>query len=196
MKKKLFISFFLIALSTAIIAQPTFDLGLKAGLNNSKVTFDRSEYTSESIVKYHVGAFGRLGFNRIFVQPEAYFSAKGGEMDGSALEMATRFNFSTLDVPLLLGLKVIDGDRANVRIMAGPVFGFLTSQDIDNEDVFDEQYYKDSYVAFQYGIGADILGFTLDLRMENTASDIYQQSNSDLNGNNKTFMISVGYKIF
>jgi hypothetical protein len=196
MKKKLFISFLLIALSTAIIAQPTFDLGLKAGLNNSKVSFDKSDYNSESIVKYHVGAFGRLGFNRIFVQPEAYYSAKGGEMGGSALDIATRFDFSTLDVPVLLGLKVIDGDRANVRIMAGPVFGFLTSQDIDNEDVFDEQYYKDNYVAFQYGIGADILGFTIDLRMENTASDIYQQPNLDLNGNNKTFMVSVGYKIF
>src|SRR6056297_1750335 len=98
MKKKLFISLFLFAFSTAIFAQATFDLGLKAGLNTSKVTFDRDGYNSESIVKYHVGAFGRLGFNRIFVQPEAYFSAKGGEMDGSALDVATRFDYSTVDV--------------------------------------------------------------------------------------------------
>jgi len=196
MKKKLFISLFLFAFSTAIFAQPTFDLGLKAGFNNSKVTFDRDGYTSESIVKYHIGAFGRLGFNRIFVQPEAYFSAKGGEMDGSALDVATRFDYSTIDVPLLLGIKIIDGDRANFRIMAGPVFGFFTSSDIDNEEIFEPQYYKDSYIAFQYGIGADLLGFTLDLRMENTASNIYQQPSSDLDGNNKTFMISVGYSIF
>ncbi|HKL33958.1 MAG TPA: porin family protein [Tangfeifania sp.] len=196
MKKKLFISLFLFAFSTAIFAQATFDLGLKAGLNTSKVTFDRDGYNSESIVKYHVGAFGRLGFNRIFVQPEAYFSAKGGEMDGSALDVATRFDYSTVDVPLLLGIKIIDGDRANFRIMAGPVFGFFTSSEIDNEEIFEPQYYKDSYIAFQYGIGADLYGFTLDLRMENTASDIYQQPSSDLDGNNKTFMISVGYKIF
>jgi len=196
MKKKLFISLFLFAFSTAIFAQATFDLGLKAGLNTSKVTFDRDGYNSESIVKYHVGAFGRLGFNRIFVQPEAYFSAKGGELDGSAIDVATRFDYSTVDVPLLLGIKIIDGDRANFRIMAGPVFGFFTSSEIDNEEIFEPQYYKDSYIAFQYGIGADLYGFTLDLRMENTASDIYQQPSSDLDGNNKTFMISVGYKIF
>ncbi|MFW5756756.1 MAG: outer membrane beta-barrel protein [Tangfeifania sp.] len=196
MKRKLFITFFLVAFSTAIIAQPTFDLGLKAGLNNSKVTFDRDGYTSESIVKYHIGAFGRLGFNRIFVQPEAYYSAKGGEMDGSALDIATRFDYSTLDVPMLLGIKIIDGDRANFRIMGGPVFGFFTSQDIDNKEIFDPEYYKNNYVAFQYGIGADLFGFTLDLRMENTASKIYQQSNPDLDGDNKTFMVSVGYKIF
>jgi hypothetical protein len=196
MKKKIIFSFVLLVFSTAIIAQPTFNLGLKAGLNNSKVTFNKAEYNPESIVKYHIGAFGRLGFNRVFVQPEAYFSAKGGDMDGSALEIATRFNFSTVDVPMLLGLKVIEGDRANVRVMAGPVFGFFTYQDIDNEDIFDAQYYKNNYIGFQYGIGADILGFSLDLRMENSASKIYQQPSPDLDGDNKTFMISIGYMIF
>lgn len=196
MKKKTFITLLLVVFSTAIIAQPTFDLGLKAGLNNSKVTFDRDGYNSESIVKYHIGAFSRLGFNRIFVQPEAYFSAKGGDMSGSAVDKATRFDFNTIDVPVLLGLKIIDGERANVRIMGGPVFGFFTSKEIDNEEIFDPQYYKDSYIAFQYGIGADLLGFTLDLRMEDTASQIYKQPNPEPNANNKTFMISVGYKIF
>lgn len=196
MKKKLFISIFLLAFSTALIAQPTFDLGLKAGLNNSKVTFDTDGYNSESIVKYHVGAFGRLGFNRIFVQPEVYFSAKGGEIDGNALGIATRFDYSTVDIPMLLGIKLIDGDRANFRIMGGPVFGFFTNQEIEPQDFFDSQFYKDNYLAFQYGIGADLLGFTLDFRIENTASKIYQQPNSDLDGNNKTFMVSVGYKIF
>lgn len=196
MKKKLFISLFLITLSTALIAQPTFDLGLKAGLNNSKVTFGSDGYNSESILKYHIGAFGRLGFNRIFVQPEVYFSAKGGEIDGSALDVATRFDFSTVDIPMLIGVKVIDGARANLRIMGGPVFGFFTNQEIEPQDFFDSQFYKDNYIAFQYGIGADLLGFTLDLRMENTASKIYQQPNSGLDGNNKTFMVSLGYKIF
>ena len=196
MKKKLFISLLLLAFSTAVFAQPTFDLGLKAGLNNSKVTFDSDGYSSVSIVKYHIGAFGRLGFNRIFVQPEAYFSAKGGEINGSALDVATRFDYSTVDIPVLMGIKVIDGDRANLRIMGGPVFGFFTNQEVEPQDFFDSQFYKDNYVAFQYGIGADLLGFTLDLRMENTASKIYQQPSSDLDGNNKTFMISVGYKIF
>ncbi|MFW5822538.1 MAG: outer membrane beta-barrel protein [Tangfeifania sp.] len=196
MKRKFLFSLLLIVFSTAIIAQPTFDLGLKAGVNNSKVTFSKDGYTSESIVKYHMGAFGRLGFNRLFVQPEAYYSAKGGEMNGSALDILTRFDYSTIDVPMLLGIKIIDGERANFRIMGGPVFGFFTSKDIDNKEIFDPEYYKNNYVAFQYGIGADLFGFTLDLRMENTASKVYEQSNPDFNGNNKTFMVSVGYKIF
>ncbi len=177
-------------------AQPFFDLGLKAGLNNSEVTLKRSEINSESVLKYHVGAFARLGVGRFFVQPEAYFSAKGGDLEkGSVIDVASGFDFKTVDVPLLLGIKLIKGERANVRLMGGPVFGFLTSKDIEGDDLFDPEYYKSKYVSFQYGVGADILGFTVDLRVENN-SDIYDQVDLGLEGENKTFMISVGYKIF
>lgn len=191
--KKLTALSFLFLFVISVSAQPFFDLGLKAGLNNSKVTLDKNQINSESITKYHVGAFGRLGIGKIFVQPEAYFSAKGGELDGSALEVASQFDFNTVDVPVLLGIKIIDGERANVRITGGPVFSFLTSKKVGGDELLDPDYYKDSYIGLQYGVGADLFGFTLDLRMENS-SNMYEQMNFD--GKNKTFMISLGYKIF
>ncbi|MBN1987707.1 MAG: hypothetical protein JW761_15450, partial [Prolixibacteraceae bacterium] len=67
--KQLAIFGVLLFFGISLTAQPIFNLGLKAGLNNSKVTFDRDEINSESIVKYHVGAFGRIGAGNIFVQP-------------------------------------------------------------------------------------------------------------------------------
>ncbi len=194
--RKLTVLSMLLLLAVTISAQPIFNLGIKAGLNNSKMTFKKDEINSESITKYHVGAFGRLGVGNVFVQPEAYFSAKGGELEkGSAIAAASQFDFNTVDIPLLLGVKVIDGERANIRVMAGPVFSFLTKHDVDGDQVLDPEYYKDNYVGLQYGVGADILGFTLDLRMENS-SDIYKHMNSEFNGKNQTFMISLGYKIF
>lgn len=196
MKRKIIISLFLLVFSTVTFAQPTFTLGIKAGLNNSKVLFDKDGYNEESILKYHVGAFSRLGFKKLFIQPEAYFSAKGGDLDGSIPGAVTRFDFSALDIPVLLGLKIVDGERANIRLLAGPVFGLFTSREIDNEEIFDPEFYKDNYFAFQYGIGIDLLSFTFDLRMENTASDIYHQPSFDLNANNNTLMFSVGYKFF
>lgn len=194
--KKIFVSLYFLVLSAALMAQPTFDLGIKAGLNNSKVTFDRNDYNSESILKYHVGAFGRIGLNRIFFQPEAYFSAKGGKLGGSAFDVVTRFDFSVIDVPLLLGVKVIDGNNANVRFQGGPVFGIFTNKKIKPQDFFNPQFYKNNYVGYQYGVGADFFDFTIDLRMENTLSNIYRYPGSNLEGNNKTFMVSVGYAIF
>ncbi|MCG6187682.1 porin family protein [Maribellus maritimus] len=194
--KKLTVLSLLLLFVISVSAQPIFNLGLKAGLNNSKLTFKKSEINSETITKYHIGAFGRVGAGKIFVQPEAYFSAKGGELEGgNVFDVASEFDFNTVDVPLLLGIKVIDGEKANVRLMGGPVFSFLTSKDVDGDELWDPEYYKDQYIGLQYGIGADIFGFTLDFRMENS-SNMYKHMDSDLNAKNQTFMISVGYKIF
>jgi hypothetical protein len=194
--KRIIFSLLFFVFSSSVIAQSSFDLALKAGLNNSKVTFKKSEINAESIIKYHVGAFARIGFGRIFVQPEAYFSAKGGKLEGEALDIASSFNFNSIDVPLLLGVKIIDGERANLRLMGGPVFSVLTSNKIEGDDLLEPEYYKDNYIAFQYGVGADLMGFTIDFRMENGANIYKHQVNSDLNGKNSTFMISLGYKIF
>jgi len=194
--KKIFLPLFLFLLSTSLGAQPTFDLGLKAGLNNSKVTLKLDQINSESILKYHIGAFGRIGFGRIFLQPEAYFSAKGGEVEGNIIDVASRFDFSTLDLPLLLGIKVLQGEKAHLRIMAGPVFNIVTSNDIDGDDLLNTQYYKDNYFGFQYGLGVDIFAFTLDLRMEHSTDKFYHHPDPELEGKNSTFMISLGYNIF
>lgn len=197
--KKLIISIFFL-LPLAIVAQPILDIGVKGGVNNSKVTFKKSEFTSESIVKTHFGAFARVGFGNLYIQPEAYFSAKGGEVlqreAGDAEERVAQFNFNNIDVPLLFGVKVIDGETANVRIMAGPVFSFLTDKKIVDHDDFTREYLKDHYFGYQYGVGVDIWRFFLDARMEHGANDLYSYPGEGLNGKNQTFMVTVGFKIF
>ena len=72
----LVVGFFAIALQ----AQPTFDLGLKGGANFSKISFSAEGYSSATVVKTHVGAFARVGWDRVFLQPEVYFSGKGGDL--------------------------------------------------------------------------------------------------------------------
>ncbi|RIH64072.1 PorT family protein [Mariniphaga sediminis] len=195
MKQLIIITFFLMS-SVVLVAQPTFDLGIKAGINNSKVTFRASEYNSESIVKAHFGAFGRLGWGRIYVQPEAYFSSKGGEVfeEGTPSERAGRFDYNNIDIPVLLGVKVINGGMANVRVMAGPVFSVMTSNKIDGNDLLNKQYYEDNYFGYQYGIGVDVSNFFIDARMEH-GGELYKHPTLDIDGKNQTFMITVGFKI-
>lgn len=197
--KKFILALMFLVPSIGILAQPVLDFGIKAGVNNSKVTFNTSEFSSESIVKTHIGAFARVGFGNIYLQPEAYFIAKGGEVlesGQSASERVTRFDYNNIDVPLLLGVKVLDGDRSNLRIMAGPVFSIMASKDIDNHDNFSKQYLKDHYFGYQYGVGVDFLNFFLDARMEHGANNLYSYPGEGLNGKNQTFMVTVGFKIF
>lgn len=197
--KKLFTFLLAILFSGALMAQPIFDLGIKAGLNSSKITLNASEFSSESVVKTHIGAFSRVGWSRVYLQPEIYYSAKGGKVIESGVtpvDRASSFDYSTVDVPVLLGIKILKGGAANLRIMAGPVFSLMTSRDLDSDNLLDEQFYKDSYFGYQYGAGVDFLNFFLDARMEHTGDKFYHQPAADLNGKNRTFMITLGFKIF
>ena len=196
--KKTFILVFMLLFSGALMAQPIFNLGLKAGLNNSKITFRASEYTSESVTKAHFGAFARLGFGMLYVQPEAYYSAKGGRVidpRASAVERVTRFDFNNIDVPFLFGVRILNGQMANLRAMAGPVFSFMTSNKVEPEDLLDSKFYKDHYYGFQYGVGVDFRNLFLDARMEHGTSKLYQQPLEGIDGRNQTFMITFGFKI-
>lgn len=196
--KKIFILLFAFLFSGILMAQPIFDLGIKAGLNNSKVTLKTSDFNSESVVKAHIGAFGRIGWSRMYLQPEVYYSAKGGEIiekDVSPLARTAQFDFSTVDVPLLVGVKVLKGGAANLRVMAGPVFCLMTSKGVGTGDLIEKQYYKDHYMGYQYGIGVDFLNFFLDTRMEHAGNRFYYHAEEDIDLKNRTFMVTLGFKI-
>lgn len=195
--KKLSLSVFFILFAVVLKAQPFFNAGIKAGLNNSKVTVNLRDFNEESIVRTHIGAFARVGWGRIYLQPEAYFSSKGGELENrSLLDMLTRFNFGNVDIPLLLGVKVLNGENANLRIMTGPVFSFLTSGKIEGDDLMSPDFYRNRYYGYQYGIGLDLWSLFIDARMEHGANKLYYHPGLDLDGRNRTFMVTVGFKIF
>ena len=193
--KQLQISILFLLFTTSVIAQPFFNIGVEGGVHSSKITANLNEYDSESISKAHVGAFARVGFGRVYVQPEAYFSSKGGELSSSAAGIASQFDFNSIDVPVLLGVKVIKGGAANLRIMAGPVFSFITSSDITGDDIFSPQYYEDNYFGYQYGVGVDLWNFFIDARIEQGSNNLYEsQSAPYLNSKNRTLLVTVGFK--
>ncbi len=198
--KKIIVSSLFMLFSVLLIAQPTLDLGVKAGVNNSKVTFSKSQYSSESITKAHFGAYGRLGFGRVYLQPEVYFSAKGGDVFEKEDEIRDRFekfDYKNVDIPLLLGIKIFDGESSNIHVIGGPVFSLMTDKTIKDQQVFSKDNLKDNYFGFQYGIGVDIWRLFLDARMEHGVNDLYEASGGGgINGKNKTFMLTLGFRIF
>lgn len=175
-------------------AQLVFDLGLKGGLNNSKITNNLDDFNSETIIAWHVGAFTRLGWNRIYLQPEAYFCSKGGDLEEILDHTIISFDYTTIDIPALLGAKIINKKAFNLRAMGGPVFSFVTSGDVKGKDLFRDDFYRNHFFGWQYGLGADLFFVTLDARIENSSNNIYSSPN--LKSRNNTFLISVGIKIF
>ena len=84
------------------------------------------------------------------------------------------FDFKTIDVPVLLGYKLINQTAFNLRVNAGPVFSFVTKKDgTTSGNEFDADNLKDNYVGIQYGAGVDFMFLSLDARMENSFGDVY-----------------------
>ena len=194
--KKAIIFTAVILFSVTMSAQTTFDLGIKGGLTRSDFSISRQDYTADQILSYHGGAFGRVGFGRIFLQPEAYFNSRGGEIfqdEINPVNVATKFDFSTVDVPLLVGLKLFKNDFFNVRAMGGPLFSFVTSRDVEGPK-FGTDSFRDNFYGWQYGIGLDIWFITIDARFENSRQSVIQTS--DFNARSNTFLLSAGIKLF
>lgn len=191
--KKLTFLLVLAVFTCAAHAQDLFDAGLKTGLNTSKISTNISDYTPQTINNYSFGAFARINLGRIYIQPEAYYNSKGGEyIDKINLSTVNSFDLKAVDVPALVGIKIINQKSFNLRLLAGPVFSFVTDKSVKGQ--LSESALKDNFFGWQYGAGVDFLFVTLDARMQSYSSDLY--STPDFSSKNGTFVISLGVKLF
>lgn len=194
--KKLFVLTIILFSWSIITAQPTFDLGLKGGLTRSDFSVNAEDYHADKILSYHAGAFSRVGWGHVFIQPEAYFNARGGEIfqgSNNPVDVVTKFDFSTVDVPILAGVKLFKGDFANVRLVGGPLFSFVTAKNVDGPK-FGVDSFRDNFYGWQYGVGIDLWIISLDARFENSRNSVLKTN--DFNARSNTFLLSAGIKIF
>lgn len=191
--KRIAVLFLLVAFVLTGNAQDVFDLGLKAGINTSKISMHVNYYTPQTINNYLFGAFVRINIGRIYFQPEAYYNTKGGEyIDHIDMNTVNKFDLNTVDVPALLGVKIINKKALNLRIMGGPVFSFATDKSVKGQ--LAENNLRNSFFGWQYGAGLDILFLTFDARMESLSNNLY--ATPDFSSKNGIFLLSLGIKLF
>jgi len=196
MKKYLLSAVLLIAVS--ISAQAQFSLGVKGGVNFSKI--NTSAVGESSVTGYQAGLFARIG-SGLYLQPELYLASKGGKFDfqttnGTTVTTEGKVRFTTLNVPLLLG-KSFGAKDLNFRIMAGPVYSYALDKNQNFSDNVSGAYqdfgnYNKSTLGFQAGAGVDIGAITADLRYEGGLSKV----NSNYGQRQNLWALSVGFKIF
>jgi hypothetical protein len=196
MKKLILLSVALMIGSAAFSQIPGFSIGPKIGTTFSKYTTDKDQIKEEMKSSFFFGAFVRLG-NKIYVQPELLVMSKNGLLKNeNTQESQVTLKIHTIDVPLLLGVKVLDLKVANVRVMAGPVASFVIDKNITSEN-WDETITKDDFKnmnwGLQFGAGVDVLFLTLDVRYEIGLNDISKLENFSLKNN--MFTVGLGWKI-
>jgi hypothetical protein len=188
-------------LITSLAYPQAFTFGPLAGFNASKLTTDIPELSQEAKAHFLFGAFARVG-KKFYVQPELVYTVKGGlsrEDDIPGAE--TNIKLNQLEVPLMVGYKLINLEVINLRAMAGPVMGFITDKEINPndkvQDPIDSEWFKDTQWGLQLGAGIDILFLTIDIRYEFGLNNMYNPpaGQEEFDVKNNLWRVSVGWLI-
>lgn len=199
MKKVVLLSFviflFTIGISKAQVI-PSFSFGLKGGLNYT--TFPSNGiFNNDNKAGYQAGAWARIGGLGFIFQPELYVTGKNVTVNTNDGTGTAKANFTSVDVPLLLGGKV-GALGLGGRFYGGPVMSFTVNKDQSLSGATAEAArlkYKDANYAIQIGAGVDISSLSIDLRYEGGLNKIaYGNDNSHTRVS--LFSLAVAYKLF
>lgn len=189
--KRILLPIFLFFLAIGLYGQSPVNIGLKFGANSSSLITNVNDFFEESEVNhYFAGAFVRAGLGRMYIQPEVYFNTKGGEISTSIYDLS----YQTIDVPILIGVNIVNKPIFNFRFFGGPVLSYITSSETSELLDFNIEELKDNYIGVQTGIGFDLWFLTIDARVESSFNIFTDESN--ISATNRMYLISAGIKLF
>lgn len=191
----LFICFGATAFSQVL---PSFQFGLKAGTNLSKLSTENT-FSSDNSAGYYAGIWARIGAAGIHFQPELYLSGKNTTLtsnEGATIGQENKVKFTSLDVPLLIGTK-IGAAGIGVRFNTGPVISFILDKKQSFGNAASSAFrgdFKDQAVAWQFGAGVDVGKLGIDLRYEAGLSKVGKSGYDDARLN--LFTLGLALKVF
>ena len=202
-----FVIFLTLLLSFSVSqGQGPINIGIKFGTNRSTMITNFDDVLNQNIIyedvnNYLAGAFARISVGRLYLQPEAYFNTKGGLILPYGNEQFqttptnTSISYQTVDLPVLLGIKLINRSLLNLRIHGGPVFSYVTANSMVSElSDFNVDDLNNRYMGWQIGAGFDFWFLTVDASIENSSNIMNIDSNYQVR--NRTYLISAGIKLF
>lgn len=172
---------------------PAIHIGVKAGTNFTKTSAESSDLTGKYGLGYQAGVMARVDFNRLYLQGEAVFNKRKTSYDlkdGSS----PKLKWNSIDVPIVVGYKIVNTRDFNVRAFAGGVYSYAFNDNISSSKALHEGFKKfDKFnVGITGGVGVDYKNLTVDLRYETGLTSISKEFKSKPH----SFSLSIGYFLF
>jgi hypothetical protein len=162
MKKYMVIGLLLIC--SSVIGQIDSGLGVTAGLNygstgdlreNGQTIIDNPEEK----IGYHVGVYWKIDLFFLYLRPELKYTKLSNEYN------AKQFDVQKLDMPLLIGTKII----GPLHVFAGPSLQYIVDTKLQDTALSDVQ--NDWSVGAQFGVGVNLGNLGIDVRYERGFND-------------------------
>ena len=239
MKKTFLLIAALLMMGSAAFAGGGFDIaiGPKVGYQSSRLSYQKDDIKSSFSNHFIAGLFGRVTIGRIYVQPEVLYFKSSNVFDGhvTGVESDNLFNLPTganvnltlnkmnLQVPVLVGVKIIDLDLVALRAQVGPTANVvlksqtlfdktytINGQQENMENTTTDQKFNTKSISWglQAGLGVDVLDLiTLDINYNFGLSKVFENLNNTTlgetfdfsnidNTKQNMFMVTVGLKFF
>ena len=202
--KTLFLLLFISLFSFGVFAQDRFQVGVKAGYTSTKFNLENYDQRllkidPDASSGYLAGIYTRVRvFKGLSVQPELYYARKKGEIslsgvnnDISVPDSSYTTTTGSLELPLLLHLRLLDFDVASVYAVGGPVVAFNLNDTTEPEVDF---AFENSNWTFLVGGGVEFWRMTVDARYEWSLSNTANLG--DVGKFYNMLTLSVGFKLF
>jgi hypothetical protein len=163
------------------------DFGIHAGWNNAKIDLKQQKVTSHS--GYMAGVFARFKSRSLYLEPALNFVHKESAVKSStAVEEALKY--SSVDIPLMIGFRVLNLRIIQARVFAGPEFSVRTSK-LKLEQITADLKAGRATWSGKAGAGVDAGNITLDVDyafgLERLGGDAEKA---------RSFTVTLGFKIF
>ncbi|MFY0628138.1 MAG: PorT family protein [Reichenbachiella sp.] len=188
-KTLLIIAIALLGVSNYSMAQ--LSLGIKGGVNLSTASIDLGGSAGSTIdgrTGYHFGIYSVIKLGPIGIQPEAFYSVQGADVTASGVTNAVEAGY--LQVPVLVRLNFLKV----LNVHAGPQFGFLLSEAIDDPNGVVEGV-NTTNTSIAAGVGLDLpFGLMATVRYVKGLNDILEGVDVD-SSKGDMVQISVGFTL-
>lgn len=169
--KKLTLLLLACIIGYAVKAEMPINIGIHGGVSSNRINFRdlTSVHGSRADQGYMLGAFMRINFGSLYLEPAVNFIQKKSIAEGKTTPQnpdrpSYTIKNNALGIPIMLGVQLIDLSVAKIRLFLGPQYSIGKLKNLKN--LGNEIDPNNSNWSGKVGVGIDVWKLTFDIDYE------------------------------